>query len=263
MANMWGLGSILEIKINIRSLCIERINTTEGVNTCDVIKKMKLSNDQINLLESLSTDYQQGLPSSPSTHFDESEYNVIPSPINCPKWACIILPCINHIPSMKLYKVIQPTEAEVRKNERWIIYDAISVTKGDIVRLSDGDIVPADVVVLSLGMDFVHVPSKDSEEQTAAAAEKSFEEELIVDSSNVNGYANPQIISDVTNNFTTLYAGSMVLQGTCIAVVVKTGPDTLLANLIQKGKWPPKEQHVMNETGDIVSSLLVEESEVV
>eukprot|EP01083_Nonionella_stella_P000620 1756_1 len=205
---------------------------------------MKLSKEQVDLLKSLSTDYEKGLPSS---DIGESEYNIIPAPLNCPQWACIILPCINHLPSMKLYKVIKPTEAEVRKDSKWVIYDAASITKGDIIRISDGDIVPADVVVLSLGMDFARVPEEgeedgDSDDQGPGI----FTEEIVVDSSNVNGYSKTQNVSVSSTNAiiarTELYAGSMILQGTCMAVVTKTGSDTLLGTLIKEGNWPPKRQ---------------------
>lgn len=188
---------------------------------------------------------------------------------------------------MKLYKTIRPTEAEVRKNSKWIVYDAISIRNGDIIRLNDGDIVPADVVVLSLGMDFVHVPTDDellvddnyyltdneSEKGKHSSTNSSnmFVEELIVDSSNVNGYAKPQTISIGKNGMIhgngngntqqqTLYAGSIILQGCCIAVVTKTGSETLLGTLIRKGKWPPKQQITMGGDGNYE---LVEQSEVI
>lgn len=232
---------------------------------------MKLSKEQVQLLKTLKTDYVKGLPKPSDTVTDETEYNIIPPPLNCPQWACIILPCLNHLPSMKLFKLIRPTEAEVRKDSKWVIYDAISITKGDIIRISDGDIVPADVVVLSLGMDFVDVPpSEDDEEKGLEDNDKQdteqpsdeglFVGDVVVDSSSVNGFTKPQTItvanvSAIENN-TTLYAGSMLLQGSCIAVVTKTGPETLLGTLIKKGKWPPKAEMVMDSKGDITSSVV-------
>ena len=234
---------------------------------------MKLSKEQVNLLKSLSTDYKDGLPHSTSTNDSESEYNIIPPPINCPNWACILLPCINHIPSMKLYKTIKPMEAEVRKNSRWIVYDAVSITKGDIIRLGDGDIVPADVVVLNLGMEFVTVPeynNDDNDEQAVVGKGEKVKqimvEELVVDSSNVNGYTKAQTVAvDELSGMvetTELYAGSVILQGDCIAVVTKTGSETLLASLMKKGEWPPKRQVVMGDDGEARISL-VEQSEVI
>ena len=231
---------------------------------------MKLSKEQVQLLKTLSTDYEKGLPKSSKVE-DESEYNVIPPPLNCPQWACIILPCLNHLPSMKLFKAIRPTEAEVRKESKWVIYDAVSITRGDIIRISDGDTVPADVVVLSIGMDFVDVPpSEDDEEKVLEEIENEdteepkdeglFVGEIVVDSSNVNGFTKPQTITaenvSAIDNNTTLYAGSMVLQGSCIAVVTKTGSETLLGTLIKKGRWPPKAEMVMDSKGGITSSVV-------
>ncbi len=233
---------------------------------------MKLSKEQVSLLKSLSTNYEEGLPSAPLSAdlHDEPEYNIIPPPLDCPQWACIVLPCINHVPSMKLFKVVKPTEAEVRKNSRWIVYDAVSICKGDIIRLNDGDIVPADAVVLSLGMDFVSMENdlennNDDQEDENRNGEKkgAFVEDLIVDSSNVNGYVKPQTItvdaSTGTVKAATLYAGSMILQGCCIAVVTKIGPDTLISTLMRKGLWPPKEP-IDAEEG---TTSLVQESEVI
>ncbi len=187
---------------------------------------------------------------------------------------------------MKLYKSIKPTEAEVRKNSKWIVYDAISIRNGDIIRLNDGDIVPADVVVLSLGMDFVHVPTTDDElvnkndsltdnekgknSNSSGSSNSMFVEELIVDSSNVNGYTKPQNLSIGKNGMIcgssgsnqTLYAGSIILQGCCIAVVTKTGSETLLGTLIRKGKWPPKKNQISMMDGD-GNYELVEQSEII
>ena len=233
---------------------------------------MKLSKQQVNLLKSLSTNYTEGLPHAPLSADvqDESEFNIIPPPLNCPKWACIILPCINHVPSMKLFKVIQPTEAETLKKSKWIVYDAVSICKGDIIRLNDGDIVPADAVVLSLGMDFIHVPTEEDEgdeDKTTGKEDRGlFVEDLVVDSSNVNGYVKPQTISVETLNGAVhdvqLYAGSMILQGCCIAVVTNIGSETLLGSLIKKGKWPPKEHIDLEQDGEGTTSL-VQESEVI
>ena len=243
------------------------------------MEQQRLSKEQVDLLKSLSTNYLTGLPDDYNTstlhdNQDDEEYNVIPAPMNCPSWACIILPCINHFPSMKLYKEIRPIEAEVRKDSKWVVYDAISIRKGDIVRLNDGDIVPADVVVLSLGMDFVEADFENSSAASSNSAGTSrpttgFVQELVVDSSNVNGYTKPHTISIHKNGMIRgslqhqqLYAGSMILQGCCIAVVTKTGSETLLGSLITKGKWPPKEQIAMSLDGD-GNYELVAQSEVI
>jgi len=217
---------------------------------------MKLSKEQTDLLASLSTSYKTGsIQTSLNGNTNEDDLNIIPKPINCPNWACILLPCISHIPSMKTFKRIQPQEAEVRRGDKWVIYDATSIVKGDIVRLSDGDIVPADAVLLSLGMDHV----SEGSDNESVGDDSSFVEELVVDASNVTGYTKPQTVrvgEDGTVHAIRLYAGSMILQGTCIVVVSKIGSATLLASMIREGKWPPS-------VNSLEATSLVEESEVI
>jgi hypothetical protein len=218
--------------------------------------KMKLSKEQKELLASLSTNYKKGLKdplsSTSSAHdnfaqhdYGNAELNTINPPLNCPKWACIVLPCINHIPSMKLFKTILPSEAEVRLNDKWVCYDATSLNVGDIIRLNAGDIVPADIKLLNLGLDFV-----DDDEGDNTIAEKvrsgntDQDLELIVDSSPVDGTLKPQSVTvnleDGTVDAVEFYAGSLVLQGEGIAVVTKIGADLYLSKLIRDGMWPPQ-----------------------
>eukprot|EP00566_Odontella_aurita_P022137 CAMPEP_0113533894 /NCGR_PEP_ID=MMETSP0015_2-20120614/4867_1 /TAXON_ID=2838 /ORGANISM="Odontella" /LENGTH=235 /DNA_ID=CAMNT_0000433015 /DNA_START=324 /DNA_END=1033 /DNA_ORIENTATION=+ /assembly_acc=CAM_ASM_000160 len=117
---------------------------------------LSLSRSQLDLLSTLSASYTDGLATSDASRRRSDSggvLNVVLPPINCPKWVCCLLPCIKSIPSMKLFRQIEPEDAEVMRDGRWVRYDAASLVKGDIVRLSDGDAVPADCVVLSLGMD--------------------------------------------------------------------------------------------------------------
>lgn len=211
-----------------------------------------LSREQKDLLASLSTNYKTGRALSHDDddenesphHQGHGELNIIKPPLNCPKWACIILPCINHIPSMKLFKSIVPREAEVRIGSRWVCYDASSLNRGDIIRLSEGDIVPADARLLSLGPDFVHDGGIDDDSSGLYEGEEDDTLELIVDSNQITGEPKPRIISlnpDRTVSAVELYAGSVVLHGEAIAVVTKIGGDVLLSRLMREGKWPPKQ----------------------
>lgn len=136
---------------------------------------------------------------------------------------------------MKQFRLVQPEDAEVLRNKKWIRYDAASLVVGDIVRLVEGDVVPADCIVLSLGMEHV----EDTESGKAIT-----DLDMTVDSHFVTGEAKPRRISNDANGnaeATTLYYGSRVLEGACIALVVSTGKQVLLARLIQDGKWPTKE----------------------
>jgi Ca2+-transporting ATPase len=145
---------------------------------------------------------------------------------------------------MKQFRLIQPEDAEVLRNKKYVRYDAASLVVGDIVRLVEGDVVPADVVILSLGME--HINDTEGEKST------STEFDMTVDSLFVTGQTKPMIISSGSMELTTLYYGSRVLEGACIALVVSTGKQVLLARLIKDGRWPPK--------GDISDEIKAEES---
>lgn len=173
--------------------------------------------------------------------------NVIPGPLTCPSWACIILPCLNHIPSMKLFKKIQPRDADVWKNKRWVCYDASSLSVGDIIRLTENDIVPADCKIINMGTEYLADERKDLD------SARDLLLEMVVDSRNVTGRPKPHSISmnaDGTIDSPDLYAGSMVLQGDAVAVVTAIGTQTLLAKLIQQKKWPPSKEYEAISTMD-------------
>lgn len=164
--------------------------------------------------------------------------NIIPGPLNCPSWACIILPCLNHIPSMKLFKKIQPRDAEVWKNKRWACYDASSLCVGDVIRLTENDIVPADCKIVNMGTEY----SDERQDLTS----RDLLLEMVVDFSNVTGRPKPQTIgmnADGIVDSPELYAGSLVLQGDAVAVVTAIGKQTLLATLILQKKWPPSKEY--------------------
>lgn len=164
----------------------------------------------------------------------KGQMNIVDPPVNCPKWVCCLLPCIKNIPSMKVFKQIIPEDAEIERNNKWVCYDATSVVCGDIIRLREGDIVPADCMVLSLGSELV---------QDASCSEAA-EEEMAVDVSRITGEARPRTIkgSELRSEGykpVQLFYGGYVLHGCCVAVVNAIGKDTLLAKLISDGRWPP------------------------
>eukprot|EP00566_Odontella_aurita_P022077 CAMPEP_0113531770 /NCGR_PEP_ID=MMETSP0015_2-20120614/3679_1 /TAXON_ID=2838 /ORGANISM="Odontella" /LENGTH=232 /DNA_ID=CAMNT_0000430639 /DNA_START=267 /DNA_END=965 /DNA_ORIENTATION=- /assembly_acc=CAM_ASM_000160 len=215
---------------------------------------LSLSRSQLDLLSTLSASYTDGLATSDASRRRSDSggvLNVVLPPINCPKWVCCLLPCIKSIPSMKLFRQIEPEDAEVMRDGRWVRYDAASLVRGDIVRLSDGDAVPADCVVLSLGMDHAATGGDGGEE----------EEDLEVDHQSITGCPKPSTSSPETSEdgakssaqSTRLYYGGRVLRGSCIAVVTAIGPSTALAKLIRDGRWPPK--------GDLSGEIEAERTE--
>lgn len=150
---------------------------------------------------------------------------------------------------MKLFKKIKPRDAEVWKTNRWVCYDSTSLRVGDIIRLSDNDIIPADCKILSLGTEYVQ---SDKSENTSAPS-KDIALEFIVDSSNVTGRLKPDTICINQGGSvepSEIYACSVVLQGVAIAVVTAIGKQTLISKLISQKNWPPTNQYETIRTND-------------
>eukprot|EP00581_Thalassiosira_minuscula_P011525 CAMPEP_0183712604 /NCGR_PEP_ID=MMETSP0737-20130205/7693_1 /TAXON_ID=385413 /ORGANISM="Thalassiosira miniscula, Strain CCMP1093" /LENGTH=239 /DNA_ID=CAMNT_0025941251 /DNA_START=53 /DNA_END=772 /DNA_ORIENTATION=- len=210
---------------------------------------MAISSLQRDLLERLKTDYNRGLTTEEASQRRSREdggLNSVRPPLNCPKWVCCLLPCINHIPSMKQFRLVQPDDAEVLRDGSWIRYDHASLVVGDVFRLVEGDVIPADCTVISLGMD--HADATVVVDETSAATGGGHSNEInsdyftVVDSHLITGEAKPRQISNKANgtvDATTLYYGSRVLEGACIAVVTATGSRVVLGKLIKEGRWPP------------------------
>ena len=78
-------------------------------------------------------------------HREKYGYNRVSPPLTAPAWLCCLLPCLLKTKAMMEYNETVPEFAYVRRNKNWIKMDATSLVPGDIVKISDGDRVPADV----------------------------------------------------------------------------------------------------------------------
>jgi hypothetical protein len=187
---------------------------------------MKLSQEQLDLIEKLgNVDVEKGLTTDEAASRREQNggFNTIRPPVDCPSWICCLLPCIKGFPSMKTFRQIKPDDAEVKRNGKWIRYDAASLVTGDIIRLEEGDCVPADCVVLSL--------------------QGSSSNAFLVDHRSVTGEDKPRsssITSEGTAQPIQLFWGGTVVQGMGIAIVTAIGQHTLVASLIREKKFPPE-----------------------
>mmetsp|Transcript_9074 Transcript_9074/g.19617 ORF Transcript_9074/g.19617 Transcript_9074/m.19617 type:complete len:243 (+) Transcript_9074:188-916(+) len=182
---------------------------------------------------SFSNHFKSGHTTDEASQMRESvhkdAFNVVPPPVDCPAWLCIVLPCINHLKSMKAHKNCVPEDAEVLRNGKWIRYDAASLVIGDVIRLEEGDIVPADCVI---------------------AVDDNNEGELLVDLRVVTGQSRPKQINGntaKTRNQRTLLFGGTVVQGRATALVTAIGADTILGELIKNGKFPVPEKDSDND----------------
>ncbi len=203
-------------------------------------------NDEGKTAVSLSSHLKSGYTTDEASQVRElvhnDSFNVVPPPVDCPAWLCIVLPCINHLKSMKAHKNCTPEDAEVLRNGKWIRYDAASLVMGDVIRLEEGDIVPADCVV---------------------AVDENQEGALLVDLRVVTGQSRPkQLNADEvgTRGQRTLLLGGTVVQGFATALVTATGTETVLGQSIKNGKFPPPENDcdvnddsMMNETSNMTA----------
>ena len=185
---------------------------------------MKLSPSQEALVLKLESNVSTGFTTDQATARREQQgFNVVKPPVDCPAWICCLLPCIKHVPSMKAFAAMRPEDAEILRNNKWIRYDASSLVPGDVIRLEEGDQVPADCVLL-------HIEEADGE--------------ILVDQRAVTGEDKPVSARvDATGHVPglTLYWGGTVVQGAGTAIVTTTGAQTLVARLIREKRFPPTE----------------------
>ena len=197
-----------------------------------------LSKLQQDLLNQLKTSISTGLSRDEASKRREHNgaFNVVDPPLKCPAWICCLLPCIKSIPSMKAFREVQPEDAEVLRDSKWTRYDAAGLVVGDIIRLEEGDVVPADCFLLTLA-----------------------EEEMLVDLRNITGEVRARSISNVNNTSPTikLYYGGQVLQGSGTCVVTAIGSSTLLAKLIREKKFPPIENVLGDEEAELHGIALI------
>lgn len=182
------------------------------------------------LLQELDVSVEEGLSTrEASARRHLYGVNQVDPPIQCPGWICCLLPCIKSIPSQKQFLAMQPEDAEVKRNGQWIRYDASSLVKSDIIRLEEGDVVPADCTVL--WTEPTHHNNDDDGN------------EFLVDHGPVTGDTKKPETHPAE-----LYWGGRVLVGSCVAVVTAVGNATRVGQLIQAGSFPVQQpqQHSQN-----------------
>jgi H+-transporting ATPase len=130
---------------------------------------------------------------------------------------------------MKAHKNCTPEDAEVLRNGKWIRYDAASLVIGDVIRLEEGDIVPADCVI---------------------AIDHNDDEDLLVDLRAITGQSRPKQLNMneiSTQNHRTLLFGGTVVRGYGKALVTAIGTETVLGQLIKNGQFPVSEKDSNDE----------------
>lgn len=81
--------------------------------------------------------------------------NQVTPPVNCPQWLCCILPCLMYSHRVRRLNSSIPDSAFVLRESEWTDIDAISLVVSDVVKLQEGDVAPADMLVVECSDNFV------------------------------------------------------------------------------------------------------------
>jgi len=118
------------------------------------------------------------------------------------------------------YNECVPEHVMVKRNNCWIKIDITSIVPGDIIMVSSGNRMGADIRILS---------SKDCQFNTST---------LTGDKKIVK--VDPKAMG--TDNFlqspNMAFTGYLCTNGECEGVVIATGDDTVIAKMIRKKEWP-------------------------
>eukprot|EP01038_Epipyxis_sp_PR26KG_P016616 gene16616-22704_t len=152
------------------------------------------------------------------------QLNYVKPPFTPPAWLCCLLPCFLSMESVAKYGECVPDFALVKRNDKWINLDCLSIVPGDIVRISAGERVPADIRIIS-------------------ANGCIFDGTSVMGKSNlINTDVNPQELSEsYLDSPNVAFLGYLCVAGDCTGVVIATGSDTVLSKLISSKSWPPFE----------------------
>jgi len=200
-----------------------------------------LANSVKEVLEQYGANLQSGLTTDQATQRREEggSFNIVKPPINCPGWVCCLLPCIKNIPSMKAFSSIQPDDAEVLRNSKWIRYDPASLVPGDVIRMEEGDIVPADCIIVELSTS-TNNNNRGEDEELLVDLRPITGEERLKSITMADFFMGSSGSSDTI--LPKLYMGGKVVQGGATAVITAIGPYTLLAKLIDEHRFPAKDE---------------------
>jgi len=130
--------------------------------------------------------------------------------------------------ALELLKQKLQVSARVLRNGAWTTIAARELVPGDIVRVRAGDVVPADMKVIT-------------------------KDEIEVDQSALTGESMPVIkrVNDV------LYSGSVIRRGEATGIIVRTGLNTFFGKTVQLVQIARPKLHMEEIISRIVSMLLV------
>ena len=102
------------------------------------------------LLSKLQTSLQGLSRSQRKIAREANGVNKIPAPNYCPSWLCCLLPCLKKTKKIKYFNECTPDFAEVKIDGKWVKIDPMGVVVGDILKITPGSPVPADIRVIEV-----------------------------------------------------------------------------------------------------------------
>ena len=146
--------------------------------------------------------------------------NKIPEPMGAARYFCCLLACFGISNALDLLRKVVPNVAVVKRDERIINLDPISLVVGDIIIIKPNEYVPADVRIIEV--------MEECSFDTSAINNKT---EVLV--------ANEHISSNIlTESPNIALVGYKCVQGSCIGVIFAIGNETHLAELVSSNNWP-------------------------
>ena len=169
--------------------------------------------------------------------FLASGRNKVTNPQNCPGWLCCLLPCLNTTPKMLKYFSLQSDSTSVYRGGRRFLIDSENLIVGDLIDLYEGDIVPADCRIVEI---------KGSENTlqfniTVLAGILDDNATQVITNASVNYNDDDTIkVSSIVKARNICWVGSRIHKGSCKAIVINVGLNTLWSRLIASNRWVEK-----------------------
>mmetsp|Transcript_26505 Transcript_26505/g.82808 ORF Transcript_26505/g.82808 Transcript_26505/m.82808 type:complete len:247 (-) Transcript_26505:1932-2672(-) len=211
------------------------------------------------VLEELGTNPDMGLlPSDAAARRDMYGVNSLTPPHGLPQWLCCLLPCLLQTQMMQLFNEMAGEEAgptHVLRGGRWLRMDAMSLVPGDVVQFREGQRCPADVRVLRSGKEGLRCDLGDliaDAEPVGVEGGRGSESLYEMDAAGMSETeamkALEREVEDTLGTFVPL--GAFCSHGKAIGVVVDTGDETLLGELISTRSWPPPDSKYVRKVVD-------------
>lgn len=177
---------------------------------------------ELSVLKSrFQTDVDRGLSVAVARERMDLSPNLIPSPQPCPQWMCCLLPWLRHTQTMRSYQECIADSVLVLRDGKCVCTDPSALVRGDLISLERGSTLPADCRLVSGELELQAFDVDNCTLSCSAQDDMSARDSLL-------------------NARNMLFAGSLVLDGTAKALVVNTGPNTLMAAMIDLKLWPPR-----------------------